>query len=162
MFNYNTSNNPLVPSSISWNFPQPMQVQITTQLNSNANYQAIAKDFVEKYLTANLFGISNLSFYYNDNTCISIHIHQSSNHTLYEIVGHNNYKNKLAELSINTIRYYNLICTAQPVGKKSILITTNGKAEINNRHYNIMTTFIIQLGNDQFSKITNQILEIFL
>ena len=134
-----------IPSTNNWIFPQPMQVQITTQLNANHNYQSIAKDFIEKFLTANSLGIGYTGHYYDNNTLFSIHVLQSSSGYLHEMIGFMNYRTKLTEMGIHTVKYNNILNTSQPIGKNSLLITMHGKAEINNSIYNISMTFVIKI-----------------
>lgn len=149
------------PIPIGWNFPKQTQVSVSTSVNNNYNYQMIAKDFIEKYVVANILGIACIGHYYNNNSYISLHIHHPPNSILYEIIGHNNFKNKMSELGISIIKYNNLTYTAQPIGKSSVIITLHGKAEINNINYNILSTFIVKIISD-VPRIINQILEIYI
>jgi hypothetical protein len=152
---------PSSPSTVNWNFPKPMQIQVTTQINANNDYRTIAKDFIEKFASANTTGVGNIGYYYNADSLISLHIHQGPNNFLFEITGYNNLKIKFAEMGIHFIKYDNIVQTAQPLGKNNVLLTIFGRAEINGKIYNIMSTFIIKiiLGTN---KITNQIFNIFM
>lgn len=156
-YSYTQSN----PMSISWNFPQPMQVQVTTQLNANHNYQAIAKDFIEKYATANTLGVACLGHYYFNDAKISLHVHHSSSNQLHEMLGHSNFRNKLAEMGIYIIKYHTLTLTAQPLGKSKVLVNTFGKAEINNINYNIISNFVLKT-TEIVPKIVSQTFEVFI
>jgi len=155
------TNNVTSPTTVNWNFPQPMQVQITTQINSNQNYQMIAREFMEKYAAANTLGVGCIGHYYNTNSLISVHIHHESSNILFEMVGHTNFKNKMTEIGIQTIKYHSLIDTVQPLGKNSILVSMYGKADINNTNCNILTTYVIRLIAGA-PKIINQTLNIFV
>ncbi|XWV26051.1 putative orfan [Tupanvirus soda lake] len=152
---------PVTPSTVTWNFPQPMQVQITTPLNPNHDYQVVAKDFLEKYVTAISIGVVTIGHFYDANTSISLHIHRGNENHLFEIVGHNNFRNKLVEFGIQTIKYSNVVYTTQPVGKNSILITMHGRADINGVTYTTINTFIIRITSG-LPRIINQVLEIFM
>jgi hypothetical protein len=66
----------------------------------------------------------------------------------------------MAELNIHYIKYNNIVSTAQPIGKKSVLITIHGCAEINCMSYSALITLVIRMDEDTF-KIINQIFEIF-
>ena len=147
-------------SSLLWTFPQASQVQVTTKINPNNNYQTISKDFIEKYASAITFGINCAEYYYSSNASVSLHIHQGSNNYLHEIIGHANFKNKLSEFNINVIKFSNLVYTSQPVGKNSILLIFNGKADINNNTFTIINTFVLRIINGS-PKIMNQVFEIF-
>ena len=160
--------NTVAPSAVTWTFPQPMQLQVTTPLNANNNYYEIAKDFLEKFASTNLLGIAATANYYNTNAFISLHIHQGSNNYLYEIVGHTNLQNKFGEMGVNQIKYSSMVFTCQPIGKSKLLIVANGKAEINDVSYNIMNTFVVRIvasSNHLYGqssiKIINQVFEVF-
>jgi hypothetical protein len=130
--------------------------------SSNHNYQQIAKDFLEKYVTAtNNLGISCTAYYYTTDARFSIHLHQGVINQLYEIVGHNNFRAKLSELGILLMKYNGLIPTIQPLGKNSILITFYGQAEINGKMYNIETVFVARLVSES-PRIVNHIVNIFM
>ena len=67
----------------------------------------------------------------------------------------------MGELGIFFIKYHDLACTAQPIGKKRILITIHGKADIHGYQHNIITTIILKI-TDGSPRIVNYILEIFI
>lgn len=147
-------------AAINWNFPQPMQVQIITQLNVNHYYQQIVKELLEKFFVAASLGIGYTEHYYDTNAMISIQTHQGSNNLLHEMIGFLNFKNKLSEMGINVLRCQNLTYTAQPVGKNSLLTTVTGKAEFNNIYYTIIITFVIRIQSG-IPKIINEMIDIF-
>lgn len=155
-----TGNTPQAPATVLWNFQQPMQVQITTPLNANHNYQLIAKDFLEKFSSASSYGMANTGYYYNTDCSITLTIHQGSSNNSTELMGYNNLKNKFTELGINIIKYHGIIHKCQPVGKNSVIVTLYGKTDINNTTYNIMSTFVVRIIQNNF-KITNHIFDIF-
>lgn len=154
-----TKNNCSVPSFS--NSVQPMEIQITMHPKSNIDFLAVAKDFVEKYFDANKLGISLLGHYYNAQSIFSINLHNNGQHMLFELMGHSNFTNKLAELGIFFIKYYDLACTTQPVGKSRLLITIHGKVDINGSHHNMITTLTLRI-TDGTPRISNHILEIFI
>ena len=135
-------------------------IQIPSKPNSD--YSIVSKEFVDKFFDSNNFGITNIGYFYDEESRISLHIHSGTNHKLHDTTGHLNFKNKLAELGIHCIKYYDLMCTGQPIGKKDILITVHGKANINNSHHNIITTFVLHISSDKTIKIINHILEIYV
>ena len=153
--------NMIAPATVNWNFPQPMEIQITTQLNVNNNYHDITKDFIEKYTLTSSLDLACISHYYHTDALISLHIHHETNNHLFEIVGHNNFKNKMTELNLSTIKYNNLVCTAQPIGKNKILTTMHGRVELNSKFYNMINTFIVKIIGGS-PRIINQVLEIFV
>src|SRR5207244_1584269 len=127
-----------------------------------SDYSAIAKEFADKYFDSNKFSISNIGYYYDDNSRISLRIYYNCDNKLYDLTGYHNLKNKLADLGINSIKYYDLRCTTQPIGKKDILITVHGKANINNSHHNIIATFVLHVSSEKIIRIINHILEIYV
>jgi hypothetical protein len=129
--------------------------------NPNHDYKCLTKEFVEKYVNANLLGIGCIGYYYNNNAMCSIHLHQGSVNELHEMVGHTNFMHKLKEIGVSTIKYHDIVPTSQPVGKNSILITFFGQAEINGRNHNLISTFIVRMVADA-PRIVNQTLNIFL
>ena len=147
-------------TAISWSFSQPMQVQVTTQLNANYNYQDIAKNFLEKYTSANIISFFSVDHYYDTNSSISLHLHQSSSNILHEIIGFNNFRDKMAGMNVYLIKYSNLVFTSQPIGENGIVISFHGKAEINGVLYNVLSTLVLRIISGT-PKITNQILNIF-
>ena len=171
MFNFPTWNSAqsslsacfATPATINYgtNTVQPMEIQITMHPKQNIDYLATSKDFIEKYFDANKLGIAILGSYYNAQSLFSINIHNNNQHQLFELVGHQNFVNKLMELGIFFIKYYDLVCTAQPIGKNRILITMHSKADIHGSHHNIITTIILKV-TDGSPRIVNHILEIFI
>ena len=153
--------NMVASATVNWNFPQPMEIQITTQLNANNNYHDIAKDFIEKYAMASSFDLTCTSHYYHTDALISLHIHHGTNNHLFEIVGHNNFKNKMTEFNLNATKYNNLVCTVQPIGKNKVLTTMHGRIELNSTFYNMITTFVVKIISGS-PRIINQFLEIFV
>lgn len=151
------NNNNLQP--MSWNYTHT--IQLTTQINPNHNYTALARDFFEKYGTESAFNIANTEIFYASDTCVSLHLHQFGNNTLFELPGFTNFKNKLNELGVYNIKYMNLVPTAQPVGKNSVLLNIIGQCEIRNKIYVIDSTVVIKIDNNSI-KITNQIFNLFL
>lgn len=151
------NNNNLQP--MNWNYTQT--VQITTQINPNNNYQQMAKEFLEKYANDCTMGIQYIENYYSSDTLISLHMHQYGQNYLYELIGHNNFKNRLYEIGIHAIKYNNIVPIAQPLGKKKVIITFYGFGEISGKNYNIESTIIFKLVPG-FPKITNHCLNIFL
>lgn len=144
---------------VNWNFTQNMQLAI--EADNNQKYKEIAKEFLEKYNTSISSGIYAIDYCYNTDSLISLHIHQKNTHHLFELVGYIALKNKLNEISINIIKYHDMVYTSQPLAKNEVLITMYGKAEINSINYNTMSTFIIRISGTT-CKIINQILEIFI
>ena len=142
-----------------FNFNQPMI--ITPSSNNNNNYPTIAKDFLVQYSSSSTLGISCIGNYYNSDTSCSIHVHQATNHILAEAIGHGNFKTKLEEIGITTMKYSNITYTAQPLGKQSILITYFGQVEINSKLYMFDSTIILRLSIGT-PKIANHILQIFM
>ena len=149
------------PTTINYGTVQPMEIQITMHPKQNIDFLATAKDFVDKYCDANKLGIALLGSYYNAQSLFSINIHNNNQHKLFELVGHHNFVNKMGELGIFFVKYYDLSCTAQPLGKKRILITMHGKADIHGFHHNIITNIILKI-TDGSPRIANHILEIFI
>ncbi len=145
----------------TWTFPQSSHLQVTAKLNPNQNYQALAKDFIEKYATSAAIGINFIENYYISNTPISLHIHNGQNNQLYEMFGHTNFRNKMAEFNINIIKFSNITFTVQPVGKNNIIITINARIELNGNSYTTVNTFITRINNGSY-KIINQLFEIFV
>ena len=152
-----STNNNFQP--MAWNYTHT--IQLTAQVNSNHNYTAIAKEFFEKYGTDSACGIMHTEPYYATDACISLHMHQYGVNHLYEVMGYAAFKNKTTELNIHSIKYMNLIPTAQPVGKNSVMISVFGQSEILGKIYTIESTLIIKIEKNT-AKITNQILNIFL
>ena len=150
-----SNNNSLQP--MSWNYT----IQISTQINPNNNYGQIAKDFFEKYGIDSALSIANIENYYTNESLISLYMHEHGQNFLYEMVGHTNLKNKLSELGIWAIRYFNLMPTIQPVGKNSIMLSFYGHIEISGKIYNVESTIIMKISGSTI-KITNQILNILL
>ncbi|AYV85081.1 MAG: putative ORFan [Satyrvirus sp.] len=149
-----------VQQAFNWNFSQTTPMQVT-QTNPNHNYQEISKNFMESFISSNNLGINYIGHHYTLDARISIVVHQGFGNHMYELVGYTNLKLKMAELNINTIKYSNIFYTPQLLGKNSIVITTFGKAEINNNQHNIMATYIVRMTNGM-PKITNHILDIFV
>ena len=149
------------PSNIGYGAAQPMDIQITMHPKLNIDFLAIAKDFVEKYFDANKLGIALLGHYYNAQSLFSINIHHGNQHTLFELISHHHFINKMADLGIHLMRYYDLACTTQPIGKHRILITTHGKVDCNGFHHNVIITLILKIIEGT-PRITNHILEIFV
>lgn len=152
------------PNAITspWSFLPPPAIQVSTQLDVNTNYQQITKDFIEKFANSCILGMSCTSQHYNADSKISLHIRQNSTNQsqLHELVGQGNLRTKLADIGIYIIKHYNLNYTCQPVGKKSILITLYGKAEININQLDMLHTFLIEINNGS-PKITNHMMNIF-
>lgn len=147
------------PFPIHWNFTHT--VQVTSQPNPNANYREISKEFLEKYITSNMLGVTCMGHFYDTDCLISLHIHQYGINYLYELVGYENFKNKLIELGITLIKYHTIVATPQPVGKKSVIVTFYGLAEVNGKNYQIESSVILQIEQNVI-KITNHTLNIFL
>jgi hypothetical protein len=125
----------------------------------NYNYPDISKNFLEKYISTNSLGISFIESYYNSDTLCSIRIHILTTTQLHEVIGYTNFRNKLCELGISSIRYYDIKYTAQPIGKSKILINFSGCVEINGKYHYITSSIIIKmiLGAP---RIVNQIINI--
>lgn len=121
----------------------------------------IAKDFLEDYNCTSTNGILHLSRFYNDNTMVSINIHHNGHNELYELSGFNTMAQKMIDLGMHRIKYYNANGVAQPIGQNAILIEFHGRAEICYRHYNVKVILIVKLDNNTI-KIVNQILEIYV
>lgn len=128
----------------------------------NTNYKDIAQDFIMNYSISNNFGFICVANYYNSDAMCSIHIHKGINeHILHETNGHSNFKNKLAELGITTLKYSNITFTPQPLGKNSILINYFGNVEINTKIYVFDSTIVLKLDLSP-PRITNHVLQIFM
>lgn len=158
--NCTTLYNPLINSSpttaMNW-----YGARTAVLSSSNSQYQELARDFFEKYASSNTLGIHAISHYYNNDTLISFHIHQNGVNYLYEIIGHNNFKNKLAEIGILYIKYHSITHTAQPVGKKCVMITFYGQAELAGKNFQVESTILFRIVSGS-PRIINQILNIFL
>jgi len=155
----NTNSTSATSTPFTWSFPAIQS--ITVEMDATQKYQTIAKEFIERYTTSSSLSIAATDQYYNTDSLFTIHVHQNVNHHLYEMVGHTNFKNKMSEISITTMKYHGLTYTSQPVGKNGVLISMNGKAEINNTNYSILSTFMIKMSGTN-GKIINQVLEIFI
>ena len=126
--------------------------------NPNLNYKIIAKEFLEKYCGSVVIGLFNIGHYYDNNSLITLHIVHNNIRYVYEFIGYNNFKCKLFDMKCDCIRFYNITPTFQPTGKNDMLIIFYGKAEINNIHYNVITSFIINIST-VLPKIINQTIE---
>lgn len=142
-------------------FQQPMQIQITTHLNPNYHYYELAKDFIEKFAISSTFGINATAHYYNQDTMVSLNLYHSDGNQIFELIGHEQLKNKMLELGIQTVGYNYSSFVSQPMGKKKIIINTIGKIEINSIHYHMFSLFLIKITSG-FPKIMHQILNIML
>ena len=147
------------PTTINYNWLQPMQ--ITVDQNANSNYPTIAKDFLEKYALASNYGISYTGHFYNSTSFVTIYVHQGQLNHLHETVGYTNYINKLVELGINLIKYQTITHSAQPIGKNNVLVTFYGQAEINGRNYQIKSVFVIRIISGSY-RIINHVLDVFI
>lgn len=136
------------------------QVFPTTR-NVSKDYQKIGQDFVNKYVYLSQINIANTNIYYEPNSLISLHIHQSNTNKLYEMVGLENLKNQLLSFNIGKIKYDNLVTTFQPLENDKIIINFHGKSEINNTKYNVAWNAIIRLSGSE-EKIINQMICLFL
>lgn len=169
-----------VPNMFTWmpsaqSPPQPMQLSapihqtnlsnsinqtnLSNTINFVNNYQNISKDFIEKFAASSSSNIANTNYFYADDSRISLTIQRSTSNTLYELVGHPNLKSTLVNLGINSIKYFGINYACQPAGKKSVLITMFGKAEINGGHHDILCTFVIRISLGMH-KIMNHIINI--
>jgi hypothetical protein len=138
--------------------PDRMICELTS---TNNNYQLIAKDFFEKYANASNKNISYLSNFYHQSSLISINIYHGVHNDLYELTGFDDFRNKLIDLKINSMKYHSMNYTSQPIGDNSILIIYMGKVEINRMNYSVITTFIIKNFNFG-AKIINHIINFFV
>ena len=123
------------PTLIDFVFPTDTKAKTHKSKSNKSNklnvlFREITKEFVQKYIDISSFGITFIAPYYNSDSLISLCINRNSDNLVYELIGHNAFNTKLTELRINSIKYYDLICNSQPVGKSKILITINGKADI--------------------------------
>lgn len=139
---------------------QPMNWNYT-QINANHLYKDLAKDFLEKYAASNTIGISCTSHYYNSDTLISLHIHQNGTNYLYELVGHTNFVNAITTIGIPMLKYHTIVHTSQPVGKKCVMVTFYGYAEISGRNFQVESTIIFKMVSGS-PRIINQVINIFL
>lgn len=144
-------------NSSGWSFTLPLVINN----DINHKYNAITKDFLDNYCNACSIGISSLDSYYENNAMFSLQIYQNNNNKLTEIVGFNNFKNKLTELNITSMKLNNYRFTSQPLNNTNILISIHGKININGTDYNSINTFIVKV-NDTNKKIVNHIFEIFI
>lgn len=160
---WNSLSTPVSPLSMGWFFPDAVQVHITAKLTPNHNYHQIAKDFFEKYAAANNIGIEHLGNYYHPDALISINIHRGTNdnNNLHEMTGFNNFKRKIDELKMTSIKYHSMVFTTQPISVDTVLVTFSGKAEINHTNFSVVSTFIIKYS-EIGSKIMNHMLDIFV
>ncbi len=127
--------------------------------NINNNYNLISKNFLEKFCGELSLGIYHAQHYYGQDTLISIRISQLTGTVLYEIIGYNRFRQKLSDMNIHSIRFYNIVQTNQPFGANNVIINFYGKAEINGIHYNVICMIIVKnLTNSP--QILNQILQI--
>ena len=140
-----------------------MQFVFTTPCQP-ASYQTTAKDFLEKYAASNNLGIAFISDHYHPAALFTIHLHDNSKnlHQLYEVSGYSNFKNKLADLCIHLIQYQPGPFSAQPVSKKSILISFCGQVVINGKSYMTETVLLLRINDTGSYKIANHILNFFL
>ena len=131
--------------------------------NPNHNYQVLANDFLEKYFKAIMMGVFYASHYYGTDSLISLRIIHNNNNVnkLFEFVGYNNFRNKLAEMNVSSITFNNVVTTNQPLGKNNVIINFYSKAEINKAYYNVMSSITIKIST-LIPKITNQTLQIFV
>jgi hypothetical protein len=148
---------PLVPT-INLTFSQPMDLD-TISVPMNQNYATISQAFLENFAVSSTLDINNVSDHYIPNVSISLRIKRGTTNNLNEFTGYTNLKNKLHEFGIYSIKYYNITYTSQPVHKNNILISLHAKADINGKHYNILSSFLLRISNGT-PKIINYILEI--
>lgn len=157
----NMFNLPLVPKNIdspiiNFNVPKSLHLQFIAP--SNYDFKNLSQDFIDKYCLASALGIDFMSYYYQDNCCISLHFFLNTE-KLFEFNNYLMFKNKLSELAIILIKFCNLFFTSQPVSKNKILISAHGNIYINNLKYSVITTFLI-LIKDSVPKIINHIIKI--
>jgi hypothetical protein len=138
---------------------QTVQMQQAPNKTDNSTYTVTAKNFFDQYSLMLALGINCTNNFYGTPSLCSLHIHQGENHQLYELNGYENFRNKLNELGITTIKLVNSHTTPQPLGKKTVLLSVLGQADINQRRYNISMVFTLRSINGTM-KILNQILEI--
>lgn len=148
------------PPIINYNFAQPMQIVVDNA--PNHDYQSIAKEFVDKYIKDNHGGVRNIGNYFDNKTLFTINLHRGNQRQMFDLIGSDSFINKLIDLGINTIKYYNTVCTAQPVGKKDTIITVHGRTDINGKHCDIIMTFVLHISKNQRAVITNHIFELFV
>ena len=136
---------------------QPMQT--TAQVNTN--YKAGAKEFVDRYSSASFFSLTCIDPHYAPDSLISLTLFKGGQGEAFEFRGPIPFREKMASLNANSIKYSDLTITAQPFGTQSALISVHGKAEINYTVYPISCTFMIKV-TDGSPKIAHQILEVFM
>lgn len=139
----------------SWGSIQPMDLKT----DCNSNYKNISKDFIQKYISANSLGVFSVAYLYDVNAIISFNIQNSDSTQLFEIVGYENFKNKLSEFNVYAIRFKNLDYVSQPFSKNSAIITAYGKAEICSTGFSVITTFTLEFCDNNY-KIVNHILSL--
>lgn len=136
-----------------------MEIEYNSPIH-NYNYRQIAVNFIENYANSSQIGFLFVSSYYDANALVSIHIHRGADHLLYEMIGPEQTKTQFNAIGINTIKYYNLTHTSQPLGKKSVFVTFHGNIDINGIQYKVISTFNLKLIHG-VPKIFNHVLEIF-
>lgn len=141
-------------------FINPMPFSPMQVIETNADYNAIAKDFLEKFAAYNKMGIAATHHYYNLDTPTSIRINIIKTWNIYETVGFKGYESKMKELGITNIVFNNLNVTTQPVGKKSVLMNIAGYMSINLKNYYFTSSIVIKLVSGS-PRILNQILDIY-
>ncbi len=137
----------IIPSPV---FP----MEISTQLNPNYKYADISKDFLEKYVVASSSGLNVISHFYQSNAQITICV---DNNIPVEVVGFENFKNKMYGSGVYAIKYHSLNYSCQPLGKNSIFATLNAKVVIGTTTY-IATLTIVLKVTGTIPLITNQTL----
>lgn len=155
--------NPLSTSPPSIGFgtiPQQQSMQTTTT-QTNSNYKAGAREFVDRYSSASFFSLTCIDPHYAPDSLISLTLFKGGQGEAFEFRGPVPFREKMASLNASSIKYSDLTITAQPFGNQSALISVHGKAEINYTLYPISCTFMIKVI-DSTPKIAHQILEVFM
>ena len=127
------------------------------------NYQKIGTEFLQKYY--NMIGI-NINFtdcFYEVGTLCTIRLVQGQKVEFYEMTGYQAFHDRMSKMNITSIKIQNPSLSSQPYprDKDSILITSQGMAEIGQTKCTIFLTFLIH-GDQMIQKISNQIMEIYL
>ena len=144
-----------------FNFPQPMQVQITTKVNQNFDYNAIANDFFSKYSASSYISLSAIGHYYVTSSLITLVVHKGDKIHTYELLGPEKFSSTMSDLGTKNIRYENTKISTQPIDDKGLLVTIHGQIVINNHMCNSTTSLLIKIVDD-IPRIFHQIINIFL
>lgn len=110
-----------------------------------ANYKKITEEFCKHYYSiydTNFYALNNM---YKPESCFT--------YLDEEMVGFNSISNKLKQFNIYKFTHHTIDVNSQPIGDRTLLITTNGKLSINNSTYEqrfIETILLQRDDNNRF------------